>query len=189
MRYGALLALLVGCASTPAADVMDQAKSPNSGSSGKSTGPTIDATVMVAGLGETKAIGASGAHMVDAWACEAAERYDQRMQIRCKDDVEAILQVKAMQASFAMESGEDMDTEAMVKLMKASHFMAISIDKQDDGDLAVTVLLADEIGRPVHKLSESAAGLEAVEPIIMKGVKEAFEVLAQTQAAGGNAGD
>ena len=61
-----------------------------------------------------------------------------------------------------MESGEDMDTEAMVKLMKASHFMAISIDKQDDGDLAVTVLLADEIGRPVHKLSESAAGLEAV---------------------------
>lgn len=188
MRSAALWALIVGCASTPTTDTVDVAKVKQPVSD-KSEGPPIDATVMVAGLGETKAVGASGAHLVDAWACQAAERYDQRLQVRCKDDVEAILQVKAMQASFAMESGEDMDTEAMVKLMKASHFIAVSIDKQDDGALAVTVLLADELGRPVHKVSESSAALEGVEPVITKAVIEAFEVLGQAQAAGSDTGE
>ena len=89
MRYG-LTRLACGLRKHASSRRYGSGEIPNSGSSGKSTGPTIDATVMVAGLGETKAIGASGAHMVDAWACEAAERYDQRIQIRCKDDVDIL---------------------------------------------------------------------------------------------------
>ena len=173
--------LLAGCASTPSTEAVQSASTAEA--SAKAEGPAIDATVMIAGVAETKAVGSSAAHMIDAWACEAAERYSERAEVRCKDDVEAILQVKAMQASFAMESGDDLDTEAMVKLMKASHFMAIAIDKLEDGQLAVTVLLADEIGKPLHKVSETAAGLEAIEGIVAKAVTESFEVLAQISAA------
>lgn len=177
IRLGLLAVCFAGCASTSTTEAIDEAVVPER-ASGKAQGPPISATVMIAGVAETN-VGAGAAHMIDAWACEAAERYDQRAQVRCKDDVDAILQVKAMQASFAMETGEDMDTEALVKLMKASHYMAVAVDKLEDGQLAVTVLLADEIGKPVHKVDAKVAGLEAIESVLNQAVAESFEILAK----------
>lgn len=174
---------LAACASTPAGEGaagVQEVKSPAADSA--ASGGPINATVMITGVAGSEAISPSAASMVDAWVCEAAERYGKRAEVRCKDDIDAVLQVRAMQASFASESGEDVDTEKLAELMRASHFLAVTVDQAPQG-LLVQVLLATSDGQPMHRFTKTAVNLEAIEALVRTAVDESFAILAKAEGS------